>query len=103
MPAIHPCAHSLTLLTHCAFRVSAWQLITGPLVTKVGGAHNKTGAQVSLHWTVRHGVPVSTKSTSAKHLSEDLDIFEWDVTDAELDELDTASSPAGHPSFMCNA
>ena len=71
------------------------------MVSKIGEAHNKTGAQVSLHWVVKHGVPVSTKSTKASHLKGDLDIFDWDVTDAELLTLDDATSPAAHYSFMC--
>ena len=78
------------------------ELISGPLVSGIGAAHNKTGAQVALHWVVKHGVPVSTKSTSAKHLAADLDIFGWDVSDAELATLDAATSPRGSPSFMCH-
>ena len=77
-------------------------LINGPLVSGIGDAHNKTGAQVSLQWVVKNGVPVSTKSTSATHLTTDLDIFDWDVTAAEKAKLDAATSPAGHYSFKCN-
>jgi len=77
------------------------ELINGPMVSKIGDAHNKTGAQVSLHWVVKHGVPVSTKSTKASHLKSDLGIFDWDVTDAELKTLDDATSPPAHYSFMC--
>ena len=77
------------------------ELITGPLVTGIGNNHNKSGAQVSLHWVYKHGVPLSTKSTSAKHLTADLDIFDWDVTPSEMTQLDTAVKPAGKYSFMC--
>lgn len=78
------------------------ELINGPLVSKIGAAHNKTGAQVALSWPYRHGVPLSTKSTSAKHLKANLDIFAWPLDAEELNELDVATSPAGHASFMCN-
>ena len=79
------------------------ELITGPLVTKIGAAHSKTGAQVSLNWVAAQGIPLSTKSTSEKHLTGDLDIFEWSVTDHEKKTLDTANSPKGTPSFMCTS
>jgi diketogulonate reductase-like aldo/keto reductase len=79
------------------------ELINGPLVTGIGNAHNKSGAQVSLRWLVEHNIPVSTKSTSATHLQEDLDIFEWSLTADEKSQLDAATSPAGTPSFMCTA
>lgn len=79
------------------------ELITGPLVTAIGAKHNRSGAQVSLHWAVKHGVPVSTKSTSAAHLSGDLGIFDWDddLTKDEMDTLDAATSPRGRYSFGC--
>ena len=78
-------------------------LINGPLVKGIGAAHNKTGAQVSLHWVYKKGVPLSTKSTSASHLQEDLDAVSdaWDLADDETSSLDDAKSPSGHYSFMC--
>mmetsp|Transcript_6843 Transcript_6843/g.14653 ORF Transcript_6843/g.14653 Transcript_6843/m.14653 type:complete len:296 (+) Transcript_6843:62-949(+) len=79
------------------------ELITGPLVAGIGKAHGKSGAQVSLRWLVEHNIPLSTKSTSEKHLQEDLDIFEWSLTSDEKTQLDSATSPAGTPSFMCKA
>lgn len=79
------------------------ELISGPLVDGIGKAHGKTGAQVSLRWIYRHGVPLSTKSTSATHLGEDLDALSdsWELTDAEMTTLDGATSPKGQPSFAC--
>lgn len=79
------------------------ELITGPLVTRIGSAHNRSGAQVSLRWAVQSGVPLSTKSTKAAHLRANLDIFDcWSLTKAEMAELDAATKPKGRPSFMCN-
>jgi len=79
------------------------ELISGALVTGIGAKHNKSGAQVSLRWVVGHGVPVSTKSTSASHLTANLDLFGWEVSAQEKEALDAATSPKGHPSFMCDA
>lgn len=33
------------------------ELINGPMVTKIGKAHGKSGAQVSLRWQVQRGIP----------------------------------------------
>ena len=79
------------------------ELINGPLVSKIGAAHNKTGAQVSLHWVALKGVPLSTKSTSEAHLKGDLDIFDWSLSSSEVAELDAATTPKGNPSFMCTS
>lgn len=77
-------------------------LIKGPLTTKIGAAHNKSGAQVALHWIWQHGHALTTKSSKATHLAEDADLFDWEVTAAELAELDAATTPIGKPSFMCS-
>jgi len=77
------------------------ELITGPLVTGIGKAHNKTGAQVSLKWLAQKPVPLVTKADRLDFLEEDIDLFDWQLTPTEVAELDAAKSPAGLPSFMC--
>jgi len=79
------------------------ELITGDLVTNIGKAHNMTGAQVALRWLIENGVPLSSKTTKASHMKEDLDIFGFSLEDAEKSQLDSATSPAGKPSFMCTS
>ena len=78
-------------------------LITGDLVSGIGAAHNVSGAEVSLQWIYKHGVPLSTKSTSETHLAENLDAVagSWSLTDAEMATLDSATKPSGHYSFAC--
>ena len=78
------------------------ELISGDLVTSIGAAHNKSGVQVALRWIYQHGVAVTTKSTNAAHLAQDLDIFDWKLTDAEQARADAATKPKGTPSFMCS-
>ena len=79
------------------------ELISGPLVTKLGAAHGKTGVQAALKWVWQHGVAVVTKSTNATHLSQDLDLFTWNLTASEMAEADKDTTPAGKPSFACSA
>lgn len=82
------------------------ELINGPLVSSIGKAHNVSGASVSLRWTVQNGVPLSTKSTSATHLAENLAIYKFKLSNEEMATLDAAVSPpsqfpGGSYSFMC--
>lgn len=79
------------------------ELITGPLVTGIGKAHNMTGAQVSLRWLIETGVPLTTKTTKASHMEQDLGIFGFSLEDTEKSQLDRATSPSGKPSFICMA
>jgi len=78
------------------------ELINGPLVTAIGKAHNKTGAQVSLKWLAQKPVPLVTKADRADFLEQDIDLFDWQLTPTEVSQLDAAKSPAGLPSFMCD-
>jgi len=70
------------------------ELITGPLVTEIGQAHNVTGAQVALKWAVQQGVPVVPKSSNPKHQASDFDLFSFTLTDAEMARLTAATTPA---------
>merc|ERR1739845_88562 len=70
------------------------ELINGPPVTEIGMAHNITGPQVALRWAVQQGIPVIPKSSSPKHLAEDFDLFSFTLTQAEMDKLTNATTPA---------
>ena len=69
------------------------ELITGPLVQRIGRAHNVTGAQVALRWLVQSGSPVTPASANPKHLREDLELFNFTLSDAEMAQLNLATSP----------
>merc|ERR1719263_2605375 len=60
------------------------ELISGPLVSSIGKAHNVSGAQVSLRWLVQSGSPVTAATTNPKHLQEDMNIFSFHLTDGEM-------------------
>lgn len=70
------------------------ELIKGQLVTDIGKAHDKTGAQVALKWAVQQGIPVVPKSSDPKHLAEDFDLFSFNLTDADMAKLTAATTPA---------
>lgn len=70
------------------------ELLDGPLVTGIGKKYNKTGAQVSLKWQVQQGIPVIPKSASATHQLENIDLFGWTLSDADMAALTKADSPA---------
>jgi len=76
------------------------ELITGKLVTEIGAAHGKSGAQVALRWLVQQGIPVIPKSKVPSHLKANADIFDFELTAEEMTRLTQATSPAvgGGPS-----
>lgn len=79
------------------------ELITGKLVTDIGSAHNMTGAQVSMRWIIEKNVALTTKTTKASHMQQDLAIFGFKLAEDETSRLDHATSPASKPSWACTS
>lgn len=76
------------------------ELITGKLVTEIGKKYGKSGPQVALRWLVQQGIPVIPKSSSPKHILENSQIFDFNLTEDEMSQLTATKSPAvgGGPS-----
>lgn len=71
-----------------------YELINGSLVTDIAKNHNVKGPQVALKWAVQQGIPVVPKSQKIEHLKEDFDLFSFTLTEAEMDRLTSATTPA---------
>jgi diketogulonate reductase-like aldo/keto reductase len=63
-------------------------LVNDPLLISIGGAHNKSAAQVALRWLLQHNVTIATQSTNPTYLAEDLDIFDFVLAASEMAQLD---------------
>jgi 2,5-diketo-D-gluconate reductase B len=64
------------------------QLLSDPVFKRIGKKHGKSPAQVILRWLVQKEIPVIPKAASEKHLRENLEIFEFTLTKAEMLEID---------------
>lgn len=78
------------------------KLITDPLLAKIGAAHNVSGAQVALKFVVAQGYGLAFKADTVQYLQEDIDLFSWNLTAAEMGTLTAATTPAGSPSWSCS-
>lgn len=47
----------------------------------------KKTAQVALRWLIQQGIVAIPKSASAKHLRNNLDVFTWELTDADMQTI----------------
>ena len=54
---------------------------------RIGKAHGKTAAQVSLRYLIELGLVPLPRSTSAAHLKENLEVFDFRLSPAEMAEL----------------
>ena len=61
------------------------------LLNDIAGRHGKTAAQVAMRWLLQKGISVIPKSGSKEHLQENLDLFDWELSAAEMDQIDNFS------------
>ena len=70
-------------------------IFTNPVLAAVAEAHGKTVAQVMLRWLVQRDVVAIPKSVRRERMAENFDIFDFALTDAEMQQiaaLDTGAS-----------
>lgn len=68
---------------------------TNPLLAEIGAHYNKSVAQVALRWLIQRGVIIIPKSTHIERMRQNLDIFDFTLTDDEMGAialLDTGKS-----------
>lgn len=59
---------------------------------EIGEAHNKTATQVALRWLVQQDkVSAIPKATSEEHLKENLDVFDFELSEEEMDRISSLS------------
>ncbi len=59
-----------------------------PTLVDVARDHDKTVAQVLLRWSLQHGAIVIPKSVHVERIRENLDVFDFALSEAEMDRLD---------------
>jgi 2,5-diketo-D-gluconate reductase A len=56
-------------------------------VEEIAERHGKTPAQVLLRWSIQSGAPPVPKAASAEHREEDLDVFDFELGESEMETL----------------
>lgn len=94
----HPYLNQEALLNYC--RTHQIELISyrpfgkgkllseEPLFSTIGSKYNKTGAQVILRWLIQKEIPVIPKASSEKHLSENIDVFDFSLSRDDMAKID---------------
>jgi diketogulonate reductase-like aldo/keto reductase len=71
-----------------------------PVIGKIAAEHGKSPAQVMLRWHLQQGRSAIPKSTKAKRIAENIDVFDFELTDdqlAAIDGLDTGRRGGPEP------
>ncbi len=62
-------------------------LLTNPVITKIAQNHNKDSGQVILRFEIQEGVIVFPKSTKPERMKSNMDIFDFSLTEEEMNEI----------------
>ncbi|MED5802756.1 aldo/keto reductase [Gordonia sp. Z-3] len=60
-----------------------------PTIGKIAANHGKTAAQVMLRWHLQQGRQAIPKSVTPARIAENLDIFDFELSEAELSQIDS--------------
>jgi diketogulonate reductase-like aldo/keto reductase len=74
--------------------------LTHPVIVELAAKHRKTPAQIILRWHLQVGHATIPKSVRPDRIAENIDIFDFSLTDAEtsaISQLDTGARAGGNP------
>ena len=62
-------------------------LIQEPLFTRLAQKYHKTNVQIILRWHIQEGTIVFPRTMNPVHMKENLDIFDFELTNEEMNEI----------------
>jgi len=62
---------------------------------RIGERHRKTAAQICLRWLVQQGVAAIPRTSKLERLSENIEIFDFELSDEEMQQISTMGSAGG--------
>ncbi len=74
--------------------VEAWsplargKVFQNEVLKTIAQKHNKSISQVTLKWIMQHGVVPIPKSTTLKRIEENLDVFDFELSQHEIQQID---------------
>lgn len=93
----HPLLTRNEICQYCkenGIQMEAWSpLMQGhlaiPTLQTIAETHQKSEAQIVLRWYMQRGTIIIPKTTSKKRLQENGDIFDFSLTEEEMDRIDS--------------
>lgn len=98
--------NALSLMREYGVQPMAWApfaegkhgIFTHPVLTRIGEKYGKGAGQVALRWNMQRGVVVIPKSTHRERMEQNLDVFDFTLTDEEMREI--AALDIGHSEII---
>ncbi|WP_214739508.1 aldo/keto reductase [Exiguobacterium sp. s48] len=95
---IHPYLSQKELIAFCKrydIQIQAWsplmkgrEALEDETIVKIANAHGKSPAQVILRWHLQNGVAVIPKSVTPSRIKENIQVFDFTLTNEEMAAID---------------
>ncbi len=85
--------HGLALVAYSP--VAKGRIKNDQTLARIGQTYNKTAAQVCLRWLVQQNVAAIPRTSRLERLSENIDIFDFALSDEEMRDIAGMGSPKG--------
>lgn len=94
---LHPYLSQKPLRDYCREQgiwMEAWsplmrgRVLNDPVITDIAAGNGKTAAQVVLRWEFQNDIIIIPKSVTPSRIEENFDIFDFDLSDKEMQAID---------------
>lgn len=89
--------HAMAVVAYCP--IARGRVKGDELLARIGAAHGKSAAQICLRWLVQQGVAAIPRTAKVERLSENIDVFDFALTGAEMAEIAALADAKGR---ICN-
>lgn len=85
--------HGLSVTAYCP--IARGKVPGNPVIERIGKAHGKSAGQVALRWLVQQGVIAIPRTAKVERLKENLAVFDFALSAAEMAEIGRLPRPDG--------
>lgn len=85
--------HGLALVAYSP--IAKGRIKTDQMLADIGKAHGKSPAQVCLRWLIQQNAVAIPRTSKIERLSENIEIFDFELSDAEMNRISAMGSAAG--------
>lgn len=81
------CAENGILVEAYSPLMNGTQVLEDPVIQEIAKQHDKTPAQVILRWHLQSDVVVIPKTVTPSRMDENLNVFDFELSDADMDKI----------------
>ena len=90
--------HGIVTESYSPFGGSRSDLFEHELLRRIGERYGKSPAQVMVRWHLQLGLVVIPKSGNRERMAQNADVFDFELSEADLAEIETLSGEPGNDS-----